>query len=321
MKPDEIHSNLLRVLQNRAPKKNKLVEILMDTLCMEKRAIQRRLNGEVQFSFYEVVKIAEKLEISLSSFDYSGSMRKERFEINFVEYINMSEEDFLQWEDYIALISAAKNDPDSELAESSNQLPISIYGQFESLSKYFLLKYQYLLHGTDNRIPFSELHLSDRYYKINQSYFHESKKIAKTTYIWDYMLFQYLATDLRFFTNICLISAHDLELIKKDLFALLEYIEKITLSGVFEETKNSVTFYISDLNLDADYSYVKINNLYLSLVRTFILNSVVSTAPASYTKIKDWIQSLTKSSTLITQSGAGYRADFLEKQRRIISEL
>jgi hypothetical protein len=59
----------------------------------------------------------------------------------------------------------------------------------------------------------------------------------------------------------------------------------------------------------------------LSLVRTFILNSVVSTEESSMWKFKTWINSLKQSSTLITQSGAVYRTDFFEKQRTIISGL
>ncbi|MCL2727702.1 MAG: hypothetical protein FWD56_04895 [Bacteroidales bacterium] len=53
-------------------------------------------------------------------------------------------------------------------------------------------------------------------------------------------------------------------------------------------------------------------------VRTFILNSVASTDHSSFKKIKNWIHSLKKSSVLITQSGATFRADFFEKQRRMI---
>ena len=321
MKPEEIHRYFINVLENRVPERTKLVEILMDTLFMEKRAIYRRLNGEVPFSFTDVVRIAEKLNISLHSFIYTGHVRKDRFELAFVEYTDMSEEDYKLWENYISLIDSAKNDPESEFAESSNMLPISIYGQYKSISKYYLFKYQYLLHGLEKKVSFGDLEVSERYYKNDKSYFDASKKIATNTYIWDYMLFQYLATDIRYFVDINLISAHDVELIKKDLLSLLDYIEQIALTGRFAETGNSATFYISDLNFDSNYSYLRTNNLCVSLVRTFILNSVNSTSNNSYIRIKDWIHSLKKSSTLITQSGAEYRADFLKKQREIILEL
>ena len=321
MKQDDIHRYLLEVLEKRIPEKTKLADVLMDILFMEKGAVYRRLRGEVPFTFYEVAIIAEKLSISISNFVNTGSAEVERFELNIIEYMNMSGRDYKQWEDYVSLIGNAKSDPHSEIAESSNLLPISIYGKFDFLSKYLLFKYQYLYSGTESRISFGDMVVPERLYHIFRSYFDESKNFSKSIYIWDPMIFQYLVNDIRFFTGTNLISIDDIQQIKKDLFALLDYVEKIALTGCFEETGNAVFFYISDTNLCADYSYVQLNDMYISLVRSFILNSVVSTTRSSYEKMKTWINSLKKSSVLISQSGTVYRAEFFEKQRKMIAEL
>ena len=321
MKRDDIHHYFLRTLETYIPEKAKLVEMLMETLCMEKGAIYRRLRGEVPFSFLEVVCIAEKLGISLNNFTCTDSVNTEHFELKIVEYTNLNEVDYKQWEDVIYMISLAKDDPCSKIAESSNLLPLSIYGAFDSLSKYFLFKYQYLFNGTENRISFSELEVPERLIRIYRSYFTESKNFAETIYLWDHLIFQYLVTDIHFYSSINLISDNDVKRIKQDLYSLLDYIEDITLNGCFRETGNTVSFYISDINLEADYSYWQVNDLNLSFVRTFILNAVASTDKTSFGKIKDWIHSLKKSSTLISQSGAIYRTNFIEKQRKIIEEL
>ena len=321
MKRDDLHRYLLQVLEKKIPEKTKLVEMLIETLYMEKGAVYRRLRGEVPFSFFEVVNIAEKLDISLNNFIYTDSVQADRFELSIVEYANMNGMDYKQWEDYITFIGLAKNDPHSEIAESSNALPISIFAKFDSLVKYHLFKYHYLLHESEGRVSFNDVVVPERLRQVFLSYFNESKNFAHTIYIWDYWIFRYLATDIQFFFAINLISPDDIELIRKDLFALVDYVEAITLAGCFKETGNSVSFYISDINFDADYSYVQMNNVCMSHVRTFILNSVASTDQSSSGKMKNWIQSLKKSSTLITQSGTVYRADFFEKQRMIISEL
>ena len=321
MKKDDIHRYFLKTLENHIPEKIKLVEMLMETLCMEKGAIYRRLRGDVPFSFLEVMCISEKLGISLNNFSYTDSVNTEHFELKIVEYTNMIEADYKQLEDIIFMISLAKDDAHSEIAESSNILPLSIYGGFDSLSKYFLFKYQYLFNGTENRISFSELNVPERLISIYRSYFTESKNFAKTIYLWDHLIFQYLVNDIHFYSSINLISEDYIQLIKQDLFSLLDYIEDITLNGCFRETGNTVFFYISDINLEADYSYWQLNDLNLSFVRTFILNAVTSTDKTSFGKIKDWIHSLKKSSTLISKSGTIYRMDFIEKQRMIISEL
>jgi hypothetical protein len=321
MKRDDAHRYLLQALQKNIPSQTKLVETLMDILCMEKGAIYRRLRGDVPFSFFVSLNISEKLDISLSSLAYADSERIDRFELNMVEYMNMSEADYKQWENYISLISLAKTDSHSEMTESSNVLPISLYGGFDSLSKYFLFKYQYMSLGIGDRTAFCDLIVPERLHRIHRSYFIESKNFARTIYIWDYLIFQYLVTDIRFFSSINLISENEIRQIKEDLFNFLNYVETIAFNGCFEETGNPVSFYISDVNLDADYSYVQLNDMCISLVRTFILNSVVSGNRYSYEKIKNWIKSILKSSTLITQSGTVYRAEFFEKQRTIISEL
>jgi hypothetical protein len=279
------------------------------------------LRGEVPFTFFEVVKIAESLNIPLDKLLHTDSVEKESFTLSMIEYMNMDEGDYRQLENYISLINRTKTDPNSEIAESSNILPISIFAKFDSLSKYFLFKYQYLSSRSKSRITFGDLTVPERLQQVHRSYFIESKNFAKTIYLWDFLIFQYLVTDIRFFSGINLISTEDIRQLKNDLFALLDYIEKITFNGYFEETKNPVSFYISDINIDTDYSYWQSNGMRFSLIRSFILNSATSINLSAFGKIKNWIHALLKSSTLITQSGAVYRAEFFNKQRTIVSEL
>jgi hypothetical protein len=321
MKNEDVLQYLLGAIEKKIPEKTKLVDILTEILFMEKGAVYRRLRGEVPFSFFEVVNIADKLDISLNSFIYTDTVTVDRFELNVVEYANMNEMDYKQWEDYNLLIESAKHDPDSEIAESSNILPVITYAQFDSLVRFYLFKYQYLLHGSQGRIPYCDVVFPERLQKIFRSYFYASQNIANTTFIWDYLIFRYLVNDVKFLYDIQLISADEVRQIKTDLFSLLDYVEQIALKGCLDKTGNPIDLYIADINLDADYSYIKINDLYMTHIRIFLLNSVASTDLSSYKNAKEWIQSLIKSSTLISQSGVKYRTDFLETQRKIIAEL
>ena len=321
MKWDDMHRILLGAMEKKIPEKAKLVEALSEMLFMEKGAIYRRLCGKVPFSFMEVVHIADQWGISLDNLIHKDLLRTDHFELKLIEYTDLDDIDFQHLDSYISLIASAKGDPHSEIAASSNILPISIYAGFDSLTKYYLFKYLYLFSGKENRIPYRDLTVPERLYRAFRSYFDESRKAANTIYIWDYLIFQYLVTDIKYFSGISLISKDDVQHIREDLFALVDYIEEIALNGCYEETGNSVSFYVSDINFEADYGYLQFNDMYISLVRTFILNSVVSTDKRSFEKIKDWILSLKKSSTLISQSGAVHRIDFFRKQRKMIAEL
>jgi len=318
MKWDDLHRSFLNALEKKIPEKAKLIEMLSDTLFMEKGAIYRRLRGEVPFSFFEVANIAEKLDISLNSIVYPDSSNAGRTELTIVEYATLDEKIL---DDYMSQIILAKNDPQSEFAESANVLPVSIFTGFDALVKFFIFKYQYLFSGTENRIAYSDIVFTEKIQQIFQSFFYEMKHFANTVFVWDYMVFRFLVTDIKFFYSINLISGNDLQFIKTDLFAFLDYIEEIAINGCFEETGNPVSFYISDINFNTNYCCVKINDLYISHVKSFILSSAQSFDKSSYRKINNWIHSLKRSSTLITQSGAVHRAEFFEKQRMIVSEL
>ena len=321
IKREELHRNFIDALKRKIPVKAKLVDLLMEILFIEKGAANRRLSGEVPFSFYEAASIAERLDLSLNSLVKTNSAPVDRFELNIIKYTDMSESDYKEWEDYNGLISTTKSDPDSEMLESSNVLPLSIYAGFDSLQKYYLFKYTYLFQGTENRIAFGDLAFPERLSRIYESYFKETKYFAKTIYIWDYLIFQYLVTDIRFFSGINLISENEIRQIKADLFSLLDYMEDIALNGCFKETGNPAFLYISDVNLEADYSCLTFHEKYLSHLRTFILSSVVSIDYLTYAKLREWIFSLKRFSTLITLTGTVYRTDFFTKQRKIISDL
>jgi len=318
---DEIHNNLIKLIERKLPEKANIAEVLMDILCMEKGAIYRRLRGDVPFSFYEVATIANKLDIAIYNLIYPDSVRIDRFELNIIEYTKMSESDYRKWDEYIGLMNLAKGDPSSELCESSNVLPMSMYSKYNSLTRFYLFKYSYLFSGTESRVSYHDLAISDRLFDVYQSYYHATKNYTHTIYIWDYMIFQYLVTDLNFFASINLITNEEILQIKADLLALVDDIEQIAIKGYFDETGNTVSFYVSEVNLDGDYSYLRCGGFDQSLVRAFILNAVISLEKSTFEKVENWINSFKKSSVLITKTGEIYRAEFLRTQRKIISEL
>ena len=315
MKRDDVHRYFMEALEKKIPDKSKLVEILAETLFMEKGAIYRRLRGEVPFSFYEVANIAEKLNLSLENLIPVRSVWVDSF------VVDLAGVDANIWDNFLAFIRLAKKDPNSEFNDSTNLLPTTIYYKFETLYKFSLFKYHYLLTRTESRKLFKDFAIPENFSRISKAYYEEAKTFAKTTYICDHAMIDNFITDLRYFSGINLISEDDIRQIKEDLYALLDYFEAIALNGCFEETGNPVDIYISDINLDANYCYMQINDMYLSVIRTFSINAIMARDKLSFEKIKNWVQSLIKSSTLISRSGAAYRADFFEKQRRMVSEL
>ena len=110
------------------------------------------------------------------------------------------------------------------------------------------------------------------------------------------------------------------EKLKKELLQLLNELEEIATRGTFK-TGREVCIYISNINFEATYSYIASSAYHISLVRVFAINSFATRDEQVFNSVKEWIHSLKKFSTLISQSGEMQRIQFFNRQREIINTL
>ena len=75
------------------------------------------------------------------------------------------------------------------------------------------------------------------------------------------------------------------------------------------------------INFEATYSYLETSTLQLSLIRVYSINSLTTQDVQMFQSLKEWIQSLKKFSTLISESGEMQRIQFFNQQREIIDAL
>ena len=102
---------------------------------------------------------------------------------------------------------------------------------------------------------------------------------------------------------------------------MLDYLEKMAISGKFNETSNTVNIYISDIDITTGYTYFESKNIHLTMIKSFILSYVTSYDRETFEIMKHWINALIKISTLITLTNEKQRVLFFEKQRNIVNEL
>ena len=100
----------------------------------------------------------------------------------------------------------------------------------------------------------------------------------------------------------------------------LDELEELAINGKTADG-NRVRIYVSNINFEATYSYVDTNNLQLSLIRIYSINSITTMDNEIFCTLKEWIQSLKKFSTLISESGEMQRIQFFKQQREIIDAL
>jgi hypothetical protein len=311
---------LLTEVRKKIPKNPQLVKMLADILFIEKEAIYRRLRGEVPFTFNEIVVIAKRLNISLDNIIGIDVKKSTPFQLRLPNFISPKEKDVYMLDSYIDFLQSVGEKKDSEIGLATNVLPQDIFSGYEYLTKFNVFNWQYH-YKNDNMLCFKELTLSDVISQFFKRQYIESKTNKLTYYIFDNHIFSHFVNNVKYFHAIRLIEKEDVLKIKEELFQVLDYLEEMTIKGRFKETGNKVYLYISGIDIITNYSYIIADDIIRSLIKTFILTSITSADEETFERMKNWIHSLIKVSTLITGTGEKERIMYFEKQREVVSYL
>jgi hypothetical protein len=320
MKNNCVYDTLLDEIRKKIPQNSKLVNTLVDILYIEKEAIYRRLRREVPFTFQEIITISKKLGISLDYVLDIDMHKKRTFQLKLIEYMNPNEIDYSMIQDYMNVIQDSKEEVGTETGVVSNILPQTLYSGFDLISKFYIFKWHYHYNYIQVR-PFHETIVPDKVSNLLATNFIESKNIQNTSYILDNQVIKSLVNDIKYFHSIRLIKEDAILSIKEELIQFIDYLEAMAINGYFKETKNKVQIYISNINIDTNYTYLDTQNYKLSLIWTFIITATVSMDIKTFNIIKNWFWSIIRNSTLITVTGEKERILFFENQRKIVEEL
>lgn len=321
MSKDLIHEKFVGAIREKIPHKATLTNTLVDLLRMEREAVYRRMRGDVAFSFTEIAAISNKLGISLDNLLGTHSAKSRPYQLSLVEYVDPIEDDYKMWNLYNERLREARDDPYSSSVECMNVLPSVFMLDYTYLNRFYLFKWYNQYGYSDKTVYFREIEPAEKMLEVQRVTATESKHIKKTVYVWDPLIFQYIVTDIQYYNSIRLIDAEEMKLLKNDLLRFLDSLEMLAFRGVYNETGNPIHIYISNINFDTSYSYLETKNQRISIIRAFILNSVISFDEQAYEIFRNCMQSLLKSSTMISVSGEKQRILFFEKQRAIIDSL
>ena len=295
---NELNTNLIEAAKERFPAKGQLANILMDTLYMGKEAIYRRLRGEVPFTFQEAAVISKELGISLDRIAGVSFSNNAMFDINVVDHNEPFETyyDFLN--KHVKLFHTLREDTSAVLGTASNVIPQTLYLKHELLAKFRFFKWMYQNEHINCK-HFEDLKIPQKIINAQQDFVKLSQHIHTTDYIWDSMIFLHLINDIQYFSD---------------------ELESIAMKGK-TDFGNDVHIYVSQINFEATYSYLETNLMQLSMIRVYSINSLTTLDAQMFRSLKEWIQSLKKFSTLISQSGEMQRIQFFKQQREIIDAL
>lgn len=315
-----LHLALMAEIKRTFPKNSEMVNALCEILKIDRGAVYRRLRQEVPFTFNEIAIIAKHLNISMDSLIYENH-QSIPFQLRLPDFSSPKENDYYVLNAFINYIRSLNQTEFSETASVTNVLPHDLFSEFHHLLMFYLFVWNYHYNNSLKIKPFHQISISNEMEKTLNEYMMEMKKFDKTCFILDSRMFKLFVDRVDYFYSIRLIEKGDVLKVKEDLFSLLDYLEKIAISGQFKETGNSVSIYISDIDITTSYTYLEGKNIHISMVKAFILSYVSTFDDNTFEKMKKWIQSLIKISTLITLTNEKQRVLYFEKQRKIINEL
>jgi len=306
-------------LYERFSKKSDLVEQMMKMLCIEREAVYRRLRKEVLFTAHEVIKIASEWKISLDEIVgiNSGLVT---FHLQPINYLEPSKKEVLNLQKKVKGLEYLVASENAEYMEVGNKIPRPLSTGFLTLYrlKIFNWAYHYNTKADEMPRPFSKIVIPDKLTQEFEKYSKISKKVATTNFILDLSVFDSIVRGVQYYHSILLIDDEEKELIRKELYELLDYLMDIATKGYYPETQKKVNIYISQLYINTNYCYHDSEDIKSCRVHAFGKYDIVSYNLEMFNNFKTWMNLKKRASIQISEVNERSRIEYFMKQRKLV---
>lgn len=315
-----LNEDLLRVVRERLSEDIALPQFFMETLRIGKEAAYRRIRGHVPFTFYEAALIAKVLGFSLDEIVGYSVSEGAMFNYNLHHYKDPVNYFSIILKRYIDIFYYIHADPTGTANTVTNVIPYTYFFQHEHLIKFRLCRWLHQLQQIKAMGSMGVVAIPDKVSDMTKRMGELLLLIPTTNIILDRNIFQTLVDNILFFHQINLISSDDVQNLKGELFDLVETMETDCTKGEFKNG-SKLNLYLSNIDIETTYSYMERKGFLVSLFHLYEIDNIYSVHPEISQMQKNWVLSLRRYSTLITQCGEKERADFFVKQRAVIAAL
>jgi len=320
MNNKEWYDIFIEALYKKYHRKTELIQALMDLLFIEREAVYRRLRQEVLFSVYEMAKISKAWNISLDAIVGTNSSQIP-FQMQQMNCLDPSKDEREHFPYILQNLHSVKDSPDTEFMEICNKLPSQLLAGYEYLNRFYLFKCLYQYGGDNEVITFLKTAVSDEKAQYTDEYVSAIKQVPNSSFIFDRRLFDSLVSNIRYFHSIRLITDEEKDLIKKDLFNLLDYLSDVANNGCYPETKKKVSLYVSEINIGTNYSYTFSKEVQICYVHVFEKYKISTFDKEMVTNFRRWMQLKKRSSIKISVVNERSRIEYFAKQRQTVDTL
>ena len=320
-----METNLFEILSKRIlssiPKNRKPVNYLMNTLNIGRKSVLRKINGTSPFTFEEVVELSLKLNFSID--EIAGKNVNNSEFLSELQLKNLSAADkyfFTSHMNYFDVIESLTKAKEVEIICSLNRIYPFFVTEFENLFKFYYFLWMNQCSSISPNSSFSEIELPSYIDSIRRKNRNTITLVKNMTFILDQYIVTRLIRELQYHYNLKLISNEELMKIKTDIIGFIDLVEKYFQTGT-NEAGSARCFYLSLLDIEKNSIYGTFDGNILSQYGSS-LNISINTEQSDLTEIhKNWINSLKRSSILISQSNEITQASFLNQQREYIKTI
>jgi hypothetical protein len=198
-----------------------------------------------------------------------------------------------------------------------NSLPPVFCVFFDNLFNFNFFKWLHQDSIILSKQPFSEITVSREMLNMQKKIQRNLENVKDTLLILDPNILQSLIRDIQYFYQRKLISLSELEVLREELFALIDFLEKIAKTGGLSFNAK-VQLYLSPLHINANTGYFHFDNTVESFFWIHTVNPILIYNPEICLIHKKMLNALKRQSTLISQSNEMLQTDFFDQQRKYV---
>lgn len=317
----DINAIIINTIVKSIPPPLKPVDYLMDVLDIGKESAYRRLRGKMSFSIEELIALSHDLGFSI---DELVGLRDDssRVAVDLKSGQDPTEAFITNLKNYQKDVEARVKSEGSSTILALNYLPTVFSVYYKDLFKFSYYSWLHHKNSGLSKLRYSDVELSPELERLRSSLDINTRKVKSTTFILDPNVFLAPLNKVRYFYKLKLINDDELSIIKTDFHRIVDFAEKLVRTGGSDAAPGTkYYFYLSDVNVDVNSSYSIWNNTPVSSFNFYFFNRIVIHNPEMCEAHREWLESLKKYSTLITQSNEIAQAEYFEQQRKYIEEV
>ncbi|MCC8034394.1 MAG: hypothetical protein LIO77_00465 [Rikenellaceae bacterium] len=318
MEYDIILSNIHKALDKKYPSGASKNNIVRRVLGLDKMGAYRRLNGLVQFKVHELAALCSELHLSAEIIFNVPKRKTLSMDMQMPDYSGYGIDDHELHKRSLEILDMAVRGRNSKHVLGCNMIPHSIITEFDYILRFCLCKWLYFRNETGMNIPLSKVWLADDLVKIKKDIERRHTQFDATIIVWDNKIIESFLGDILYFYRINLVNEQEVEKLKEELHSYINFMDSLATRGCHSYTGTPVYCYISSVSIDSNYGFIDSDSVKASVLQAFILNIGWNTDPDAFEYVRSWMNTLIRSSTLISTSGELARTEFFNRQHRMI---